>query len=190
MKLKELIARIDKSPDNKNEVDISRFGERVFDCHDMPFNWIEQDRLVSYWVSCWYCTDTWVGEKAYFLDDEFVALSTQLARKSDCTFSWVSKEACDKVKAYVRSFAEQSTPNISILDMDTDFGEGYKISYNSQILSHLKATLDGQPVKIVRSKERSYDDLHSVEIKIGKEKQEIDVDELLFSYLIKGDEND
>ena len=72
MKLKELIARIDKSPDNKNEVDISRFGESVFDCHDMPFNWIEQDRLVSYWVSCWYCTDTWVGEQAYFLDDEVI----------------------------------------------------------------------------------------------------------------------
>lgn len=190
MKLKELIAKIDKSPDNKNEVDISRFGERVFDCHDMPFNWIEQDRLVSYWVSCWYCTDTWVGEQAYFLDDEFVALSTQLARKSRRTFSWVSKEAYDKVEAYVRSFIEKNAASISVLDMDADYGEGYKISYNSQILSHLKATLDGQPVKIVRSKERSYDDLHSVEIKIGKEKQEIDVDELLFSYLIKGDEND
>jgi len=187
MKLRELIEIIDKSSANRENVDISCLASRVFDNHDIP--WVEQDRLVAYWLSCWYCTDTWVGIQAYFLDDEFVALSTKLARKSDTTFDWVSTDAFHKVKDFVESFAEDQSLKISILNAEEEFGDGYRVSYNTQILSHLKATLDGQPVKVVRSKEQDYHDFCSAEVVIDKKQQKVDVARLLFSYMVVSEDS-
>ena len=68
--------------------------------------WSEDTRLKAYHVKTWLCTDTWVGWVAYFLDSEFVCLSTQNARKSDTEFEFVSKEAHSKLRDYLFSLVD------------------------------------------------------------------------------------
>ena len=186
MKLKELISKIDKSFSNQAEVDIICIANEAFALYDM-YSWVEQTRLVSYWICNWYCTDTWVGIKAFFFDNEFVAVSSKMARKNPPKFDWVSKEAYSKVKRYVESCNEKEVPEISLLDMERDFGSSYKIDYASQILPHFKASLDGKPVEMLRNKDpRSCE--HEVLIRMDGKKQIINVNHLRFSYFVVSDE--
>ncbi len=62
-------------------------------------NYFEQSDLKGYYhpeVS-WICTDTRVGICLYFLNDEFVCLTTQSGRKMREDFHWVSVETKEKV---------------------------------------------------------------------------------------------
>ena len=67
----------------------------------------EDSRLFEYPLYETICTDTHVGEYLLFLDDEFVALKQYHNRKSDTEVTYVSKEAKDLVRAYVKSFLEE-----------------------------------------------------------------------------------
>lgn len=62
MKLKEIIEKIDRETQNEEEVDTVNLGEMF----GLNLGWVVQERLKSYWVSKWICTDTWVGQKVYF----------------------------------------------------------------------------------------------------------------------------
>lgn len=77
------------------------------------YDWIEQDetnpRFRVYWLKTWYCTDTWVGYRAWFLDDELVAMTYQAGRKYDEEFSWVSKEAYDKSRKVIHELHSNMT---------------------------------------------------------------------------------
>ena len=56
------------------------------------------NKLTYYWASRWQCTDSWVGIRLYFYEGEFVAVSSQSARKSHENFDWKDKES------YFKSF--------------------------------------------------------------------------------------
>jgi hypothetical protein len=187
MKIKEIITKVDKSPQFKSDVCISKIAEEmnIYDIH-----WGEQDRLTSYFIGNWYCTDSYVGYRVYFFDDEPCAISSQLGRKMGEDFEWVSKEIYNKVKDYVLTFAEPSEDTIPLCDMDEDIGETYKIDFNGQMFKyHLDIPLfNGQPVKIIRvgKPDKGYDintDL-TIQFEDGITK-EVEISELDFPYNIK-----
>jgi|GEM_PF-1756746 len=154
-----------------------------FDIFDL--GWSDDTRLKAYHVKTWLCTDSWVGWEAYFLDNEFVYLSSQNARKSDVDFEFVSKEAGIKVRDYLLSLTSNERENyIPILDLKQEFPEKYKIEYNSQIL-HRTAWFGAEKVKIKKTR-YAYDSVHyfhTVEIENEKgEVLEVDCRDLEFEY--------
>ena len=148
------------------------------------------ERLKAYYLKMWYCTDSYVGIRAYFLDGKFVAISNQLGRKCGEDFSFVSDEIFKELRAYLFSLIQmyEYKPKIDILEgLDEEIPNTYKIEYNSQIL-HKTALLEGKRVKILRknypySETNSKDYFHTVEIQHedGK-KEELDCRTLDFEY--------
>lgn len=63
----------------------------------------KNDKLRRYFLAPWLCTDTWVGIRVYFFDNEFACVTYQDARKSsEEVRGWISKEMADKVKQYIK----------------------------------------------------------------------------------------
>lgn len=133
MKIKDIINKVDKK--HKDDVFIGQIAEQLgIDV----YNWDDQDRLTSYYIGNWYCTDTYVGYKVYFLDDEPVMVSSQTARKNDEHFEWLSKEAFMKVKDYILSFKENDEYEFDLVDLNEDIGETYKIHYHGALFDYHK----------------------------------------------------
>lgn len=187
--LRKLIAEVNKSEKNECTPDWSELSS-IFNIYDL--DWSDDKRLRCYFIKKWYCTDSYVGIRAYFLDDEFIAISNQQGRKHTEEFSFVSKELALKLKKYLECLVikDENSFNLDILDseeLDVDIPSMYKIEYNTQIL-HDYGFLNGDKVEILK-KYYPYDDknsskhFHTVEIKLpnGK-KQEIDCRELDFEY--------
>lgn len=86
------------------------FAIEGLEYHEHWNNWSEENvyrqRLKGYWINKWLCTDTHVGEMAYFLDDELVFTCEQTARKSDAAIYFVDQAAYDKVKVFMDYFRE------------------------------------------------------------------------------------
>jgi hypothetical protein len=58
-------------------------------------------RLKAYPIATWLCTDSVVGYYAYYFDGYFIAMSTQMGRKCDKNFIWISKEKALEVRDYI-----------------------------------------------------------------------------------------
>jgi hypothetical protein len=150
MKLKDILQRVNKSEAFKDKIYIGDIAERVF---DLPYiqNWDDQDRLVSYYLRNWLCTDAYVGYKVYFLDNKPVAVSSQSGRKSVEHFQWVSEEDYKAVIDYVMTFADKLDNLIDIVDLEQEIPDTYKIEYYGQLLSHHKsnAIYNDKKVKVL-----------------------------------------
>jgi len=145
MKLIDIANKIDKSQKNESYVDIEDFSSE-FD-FEFGFN-LQQDRIKCYWIGNWYCTDSYVGYRMYFLDDEPVAVSTQGGRKSNEEFEWFSKELALKVKNYLVSLMSEEL-HIKLCDINDDIGDSFKINFNEEILNPNKAIYNGEPIEIL-----------------------------------------
>jgi hypothetical protein len=168
-------------------IDLEKYGESVDGSEDLPaifgiYDYVPfDDRLKMVFVRPHYCTDSWVGVRAYYLDGEFVALSTQKGRKYDEEFQFVSNEAAMKVKDYVISFVEPQY-DIKIADkLDEEIDDFYTVEYSEQIL-HKHGIHGGERVEIKRKK-RKWDDFHTATI-VGKDGKDRDVDcrDILLAY--------
>lgn len=144
--LRDIVAGVDFSNSRmKAYVDSTEFGELF----GLDIYQDLDDRLVGYYINPHYCTDTWVGTVAYFLDREFVAISTRIGRKYDPDYKFVSLEASHKVKEYLLQFVLRNDPTIDIIaDLDTPQSEYYQIEFSSQIL-HKSAIYKGEIVRIL-----------------------------------------
>lgn len=187
MKLSEAIARIKRdeafssSPDMKDLCDALNISY-----YDIDYDREDtQTRLKSYWLMNWYCTDSVVGLKVYFFDDEVVACSAQAGRKSDTNFEFVSQDAAEKLHAYMLTFLrEPKKPEYPILNMDEEIEEFYTIDYTDGIL-HKEAMYKGEQVKIVESRMRQeWDAPVRIEKKDGTQ-LEVEAGELNLRILIK-----
>lgn len=183
MKLIEIAGKIDKSKKNEDSVDIYEIGREL----DINLDWVEQDRLKSYWVGNWYCTDSYVGYKMYFLDDIPVAFSIQEGRKCDENIKWFSKELALKVKEYLITLMIEKEEDLYIetCDINEDIGESYKIQFNNQILNSDMAMLNNESIKIIQRIKETPDWGIDQELKIqlanGDEKV-VNISELDFKY--------
>lgn len=109
-----------------------------YDCYDFA----DLDgRLTSTYISTistWYCTDTWVGTEAFYLDGEFVFLTKQQGRKCYKFYDFASTEAFKKVRIYAESFrVPEDLPGPALVDLDAPQPTGYTVAYVSQIIPHM-----------------------------------------------------
>jgi hypothetical protein len=145
MKLIDALLNVDKSQsDYVNDEDL-------FESFGIPYHWDSNvaDQLKAYYVIRWCCTDTWVGLRAIYLDDELVGMSTQSARKSNESFKWLSKEAANKVRQLIQP--DPAEPDL--IDLDEEIQPFYTVAYSSQIIDD-EGFYQGRPVKVVRKNNR------------------------------------
>lgn len=160
MKMSELVKRLDRTARNREMIDSTELGYEL-DIHDMDYiqDEILSQRLQSFWAGEWLCTDTVVGYKVYFFDNEPVCWSAKTARKSDENFFWFSQEKAEQVRKYLLELQlENESPlSVELCDLENDdIGTGYTIDFSGQLLSnHKKAMLDGKSVTIIEKLKHS-----------------------------------
>lgn len=185
MKFKDVIENLDKSESNRD-------GSCTWDLSDLQLelglsqDYARQDennpRLKCYWVANHYCTDTYVGFRAYFFDDKFVAQSYQPARKSAESFEWTSKEDAMKVRDYILSLSlENDEFSVEIMsDVEEEMGIGYQVQYVGELLTK-DVIYNNQNVKVIKQQEvvdGKYN-FHNITIQYQDGKQEeIDIREV------------
>lgn len=150
MKLSELIHKVDRSDHNSSSADIDDFS-RALDL-DNHIVWHQEfdKRVKGHFLVRWHCTDTWVGYRVYFMDDEPIAISRQRGRKCDEEIEFVSLEAAQKVKDFIKSLEGEEEFNPTLADMDEEITKlTYTVSFSSQLLVD-EGTWNGQPVKVKR----------------------------------------
>ncbi len=163
MKIRDIVKLVDKSTQFEDEVYISDF-KNEFNIDEYSISWDKtQDRLTSYYIGNWYCTDSYVGYKVYFLDDVPIAISAQHGRKCDVDIEWLSKELYNKTKEYVLTFINEEEDRIVYIlaDLDQDLGLTYKIEYHEQLFEYHKniPLFNNIPVKIIEySKEKGFNE--------------------------------
>lgn len=188
MKLKEIIKKLDKSKDNESFVDLQDLGSREFELNTWLFNYSENLELKAYYFLKWYCTDSYVGGRAYFLNDELVAISYQSGRKSNETFYWKSSFAKNKVKKYLLTLMEEDTKDevINLFDLEVEYDHGFHVEFAQQLLTKdvlIKETLER--VKVIEK----FDDIEKwrlVKIKnVDGVEKVVEMKDILVPYNIK-----
>lgn len=152
MKLRELIAKVDRSDKNEDDADIDAFCQALDINEWLGWNKDFDERVKGYALTQWLCTDTHVGMNVYFMDDEPVAVSTQSARKSDVYIRFVSEESAIKVRDFILSLVQEDHkfyPTIAALD--DEYGEDYTVRYHSELLTDT-GFYGGELVKVQRRK--------------------------------------
>ena len=147
MKLKEIIQNIDKSSDNESYVNIYEFLDE-FGIIYIDYTEDDKQRLKAFYYAKWLCTDSWVGGRAYFLDDVLVATSWQSGRKMDENFFWVSQDDFNKVGDYLRTLCVAYSAGITTANLDLELGEGLG-SAQFELPSVIGMPLDEAKVQIV-----------------------------------------
>jgi hypothetical protein len=151
MTFKEIAEKIDKSEKNRDWIDF----DHLFYEFNIPETYVDDDeirtkRLTAYWIGRWLCTDSWVGYRMYFLDDEPVGVSTQKGRKCEEGFEWFSDEAANKVKDFLYELYKANNElRINITDINDDIGNGYSIAFSSQVLDWTKAMYKGEKITFI-----------------------------------------
>ena len=184
--LKQLIEKASQLPKQEynlwDEDLLSAVGLDIYyHNYDDPVN------LTANHLKQWCCTDTWVGIDVIYLNNNPVAVTNQVGRKTDVNIYFLSEEAKNSVKDYLISLYNNQQDCADYLtedDLNEEMGDYFKIEYSSQVL-YKTAWLNGEQVEITQ-KPRNLNNkinLHTVAIKHkdGVEKW-IDVRELDFEY--------
>jgi len=189
MKLIDIAKNLDKSKDNEDWIDTTDIGDEL----GIEVPYVKQERLKCFWVGNWYCTDSYVGYRMYFFEDEPVAFSFQRGRKWDEEFSWFSEEIAQKVKEYLLTLVEEKEDelNIDVCDINEELGDHFKIEFNAQILNDNFVTLAGEKVKLLEriiNKPHGIDSMQKIQLPNGEIK-EVDIEELDFGFHLVPSEN-
>ena len=182
MTYKEILGRIDFTD---KKIETTPAWDEL--CEELNINsyigWSDDTKLKCYHVKTWYCTDTYVGWIAYFLNDEFVCLSKQTSRKGYIYFFFKDKESAFKVKSYLESLLEIDV-DIQLINLDEVVEDKYQVSFSKGIL-HKTAWYKDEKVFIKRNVGCGINDIISQKVNIifsdGKE-IEVNTNELYFDY--------
>lgn len=178
MKLRELIELVDKSKGNESYITLSTLAEQQMDIVGVD-DLTDSNRLKAYFLSAWCCTDTWVGLRAYFLDDEFVAVSTQDGRKCDEVFTWKNDASYHEVRNYLLSLVAGTAPSYDVLtkdDMDEELDIGFSIPYTPRLIDN-EVYYKGDLCPVVGNQHTlNNGDCLGTDLKIGYQGEEIIVD--------------
>lgn len=184
MKLIDIINSIDKN--NKGLQSQPAWSDiaQAFQIHDLGC--YDDKRLTAYHIVTWYCTDSYVGLRAYFLDDEFIGISEQSGRKSNEDFKFVSKEIALKVRFYLESLrAPNSYLPHGYLDLEEEVVDYYSIDFIQGILPQFHKygiCKNNEKVELVATSSRlRYDNFDIVKVKFenGEEKL-VDIKDIRF----------
>lgn len=94
----------------------------------------EKKRITLQRPMVWNCTDSWVGLKIYYFDDEPVCVSFQSGRKNNENFEWLSDEAYQKTKKFLYSFVEPEEVCFAKINFDEEIDDFYNVSFYNQLL--------------------------------------------------------
>lgn len=131
MKIIDAIFNVDRP---KNSFDYSAPTERICARLNIEYNYDEDYvGLNSYPIYNWYCTDSYVGLNAIYLDDEPVGCSWRGSRRADLNIEWISEQAALKVREFLSTKAPK--PTFEILNPDYDIGESFSVNYVGQSLT-------------------------------------------------------
>lgn len=140
------------------------------------------------------CTDSHVGGRVYFLDDDVIAISYQTGRKSSETFKWVSKEDFEKTHQYLLSLVNDTSEIPFTLLVDEDYevemDEGHYVEFAGGILAdELILKNDNSRVKLIDRLTKVYGTTSQyVKIKLASgDEQIVSTKEVLVPYLIQVD---
>lgn len=197
MKFIDILTHVDKSDKNKHDKWSDSFSW-LQDYLGVPNHGTldrekleEDNKLNLYWLTCWLCTDTYVGSIVIYFEGKPAGILYKSARKSSADVKFISSELKKKIKAYLIELSfmqepEQEDDDI-ILDCELAADESpyYKISYPCQILEE-KALLDNSvPVTICPHAEqnRKWDNFEEVKVSIDEtgEKKTVNIYNLLFN---------
>jgi hypothetical protein len=125
MNLKQLIDQVEKIPKNEcwislediaSEVGLSYYGG--FELHELKCYFTKAN---------WICTDTRVGIRAYYLNNELVVISAQQGRKCEEEFEWVSKESFENIRNLVLELVKKENAEpILVKDWDVNIDSWLK----------------------------------------------------------------
>ena len=146
----------------------------------IPYHCERQDpdnpRLRSYWIANHYCTDTYVGLRAYFFDDELACITIQKGRKCNEMFEWASVDMQHRVREYIISLdTDTFEATNDLIDMEEDLGTGYSITYAGQSLKK-EVLLNGELVTIIKDRERDDDGKYNFHTITVRDKDGVDSD--------------
>ena len=103
MDIKEIIESIDTSKIKRQGVSFYEMCESEFEIYEYLEQPKDQERLTYCYYHRWICTDTEVGIRVWYFDNDPVCISWQPYRKSNEIFGWLSKEDFEKVRNYANS---------------------------------------------------------------------------------------
>lgn len=172
MKLKEIIKNIDIS--HKYECNSYDLCSTEFDIHEY-LNQPNDFKLFTVRISKAYCTDTWVGKEILYFENKPVCLINQPYRKASKEYEWFSKKDFLLVRKYILSLREEIISEPTIIDLETEMGEGETMyEFSSYILQdEVIYTPTKELVKVINTKplQRQYglDKELLVQFKNGKE---------------------
>ena len=116
--INKIIKTIDTSKMERQDVPFYEVCEREFEIYE----WVEQpkdnERLTYCYYHKWICTDTEVGIRVWYFDNEPVCISWRPYRKSNETFGWISKEKFNEVRNYALSLKDDNF-DVYIVDDET-----------------------------------------------------------------------
>lgn len=152
MKLRDIITNLDMSTDNEDwygYIDDSMIFSLGLGC--MGVYQIEgKTRLKCYWISKWLDSDTHCGVRAFFLDNEFIGISTQRYRRDDVVFEYINNTVKSKLRAYIMELTDygEHDEEETMLDLDKEMGDGYTVTWAASLLDS-KVIIDGYSVDVV-----------------------------------------
>jgi hypothetical protein len=197
MKLSDAIKNLDRSESNTTtSIELDDISAAV----GIPvYQYVDDTSLKYHFLKRWICTDSWVGIRVYFLDEEPLAVSTQTGRKSDEVFEFVSKEMVEKFREYLFQVQvkEGDIPNTRMVNLDQEIGDSYSVHYTSELLTRTGFVIndDGKklPVEVVGSTHTDYNSPSSewsrltVKFEDGTEER-INIDEFRIPYMLQSAE--
>ncbi len=149
MKLLDAIRRVDKSERNETHVEADELNNVLGTCVYLGGDdWDSfHSRFKAYWIAPHYCTDTWVGLCALYLDGKPIGVGYQPARKSDMKIRFISEACMRELRDVLLSFERRENPEADLIDPEEDIGGSFKVHYAAEVLSKT-ATLDGTTVEV------------------------------------------
>jgi len=163
-------------------IDTSKMERTYGDFHDMCesefqiYEYLQQSeepRLTHCYYYTWMCTDTYVGIRVWYFDNEPVCISYKPYRKYDELFYWISQDLFKTVFNYAMHLKEKETPPdfSSIEDMDENilrFAEGIDHkqfeSYNKKIDIHQRIKDSGAENMLTMRTAKSVRDMEAFAI--------------------------
>lgn len=183
MTLQYIVNNIIKNNDDKY-LDFDIFKEELNIQNYAEIDYEKNTKLRGYHIANHWCTDSVVGWKAYYLDDEFVCLTVKSGRKCDENFlGWVSKEFAQKTKEYITQLFVDNEKEFEVdsIDLNEELGNGYPIGFASQLIGNKVIYKD----KIYEVVKKRYDYNDNIEIIDGDTILSVPITDILTPFNIK-----
>lgn len=149
MKISKLLSNLDFTKKTKYDINDSFLDE--FDIFRYDLNdEVEKIPLFEITIVVWYCV--------ILLEDSPICITQQVGRKCDIDYNWVNKDSYEKVKELIESCKIAREKDISLLNLEEEFGDSYSIEFANQLIHniHNVAFLNENKVSVEKIKSSNY----------------------------------